>query len=663
LVSCAGCRTFPGGEEGRSSSRTNSRLRTSLRNSAPVAGLAVAAGAILGALAWRIRDWVVMTDELQYTKLATHIGETLSPLPTFRGAHVSAYAQLYPALLAPLYGTLSATDAFRAAHVLNGIVFASAVVPAYLLAREAALSRRWALVVALLSLTVPWNVQTAFLMTESAAYPAFLWAVVAIVRGVAVPSTRRDLISIGGVGLAVLARTQFLSLAVVLVATALIRDPRRHRTLVLASALALVVALIGGSRVLGSYSVTADRWPLPWKAIEQAGAHLDVIGVGVALVPLLLGGAWLVANVRSRDPFALVALVTILVLVLETSSYDASFPGGLVPIRERYVFYLAPLLLVATARALVEGRPSGAALAAATAFVAVTVFAYDFPSVPGLHVDAIGAVSNDWIRDSGGAWFVAAAAVVVALVLWFARGRPRALAIACVLFVLAGTTATAAAAWSRLYGSRSPSSREITAPPQVVLDWVDNGLPEGARAAIVPYADQSFWGPNALLWWDTEFWNSRVQQAYVVGTTWDYAPFPHTQLTVDRATGMIAGTDDAPEYVVASQGDARLRIDGAVRYSNYGLDVIEARRPYRTRWVSAGLDPDGWTRPGRAATIHTFGGTSAAVTLQRADGSATNVCGSGDIALPTDKSGTIPELPLQPVVPGTRDVGVRVTRV
>jgi hypothetical protein len=367
--------------------------------------------------------------------------------------------------------------------------------------------------------------------------------------------------------------------------------------------------------------------------------------------------------VRTRDPFALVALVTIVVLVLETSSYDARFPGGLVPIRERYVFYLAPLLLVAMGRALVDGRLSGVALAGTTAFVAVTVFAYDFPIVPGLHVDAVGAISNDWIRDSGRAWFVAAAAVVVALVLWFARGRPRELAIACVLFVLVGSTATAVGAWSRLYGSRSPSSREVTAPPQVVLDWVDGVLPEGARVAIVPYADQAYWGPNALLWWDTEFWNTSVEQAYVVGGTWDYAPFPHAQLQVDPRSGRIAGTDDAPEYVVASQGDARLRIAGAVRASNYGLDVIEAERPYRTQWVGTGLDPDGWTRPGRTASIQTFGDTSVAVTLQRPDGSATSVCGSGDVALPTDRTGATGALPLGPVVPGAREVGVRVTRV
>jgi hypothetical protein len=617
---------------------------------------------VLAALAWRVRDWVVMTDELQYSKLATSIGETLSPLPMLRGMHVSAYAQLYPLLLAPLYGPLSSLDAFRAAHLLNGVLFASAGIPAYLLAREAALSRRWALVATLLSLALPWNVQTAFVMTESAAYPAFLWASLAIVRAVARPSARRDAIALAGVALAVLARTQFLSLAVVLVVAALVRDPRRHRVLVGAAVAAIVVALVGGSRVLGSYSVTAKRWPLPWKAIELAGAHLDVIAIALALLPLLLGGAWIVANAWLSEPFALFALVAIVVLVLETSSYDARFGGGPVEIRERYVFYLAPLLLIAMARALVDGIPR-AALAGTTVFVAVTVFAYRFPRVNGLHVDAPGAVLNGALHGAGGAPFVALAAVVLALAVTVPRWPARALAVTCVVAVLACSLATSALAWYRLLTSHSPSSREVAAAPAVVLDWIDTVLPKGAHVAIVPYAHYAYWGPNALLWWDVEFWNKTVDRAFVVGGRWDYAPFPHGTLDVDRRSGAIAGTRDAPQYVVAAQDDARLRIAGDRRNTNFGLDIIEAGRPYRALWTSSGLDPDGWTRPGRRARIHVFDGPSATVTLQRADGTSTSVCGTREVDLPTSATGSVPALPLQPTSAGLRTVGVRVTAV
>jgi hypothetical protein len=95
----------------------------------PLAAVAVVGWASLAALTLRVRDWVVMTDELQYAKLATHIGQTLSPLPTLRGVHVSSYAQVYPLLLSPFWSSLSAPSAFRVSHVVNALLFASAAGP------------------------------------------------------------------------------------------------------------------------------------------------------------------------------------------------------------------------------------------------------------------------------------------------------------------------------------------------------------------------------------------------------------------------------------------------------------------------------------------------------------------------------------------------------
>jgi hypothetical protein len=463
---------------------------------------------------------------------------------------------------------------------------------------------------------------------------------------------------------AVLARTQFVALGVVLVVTALLYRRRGHRVLAVVSLAAIAVAAVGGSRVLGSYAVTAQRWPLPWRAFELAGAHVDEVGIGVGLLPLLLGGAWIITNLRRRDPFALLALVTIVVLTLETSSYDVRFGGTLTVtfVRDRYLFYLAPLLLIAMARAL-SGHVPRLAVIAMTWFIALTAFAYGFPRFSGFYVDSPVAVLHDWIQESRGPLFVAAAAVVMTLGLLILPWRPRALAVVCVVFVLTASAVTSAVAWSRLLTSRSSSSREISKPPTVVLNWVDVVLPKDAHAAIIPYAIYAYWGPNALLWWDTEFWNKDVDRAYVIGDTWDYAPFPHTVLKVDRTTGVVAGTEHAPPYIVAAASDARLQLDGAFVGTNYGLDIRQVARPYRALWTSSGLDPDGWTEPGRPARIHVFGGKSAAVSLQGADGKATSVCGAADIALPDAATGSVPALPLQPTTVGRRTVGVRVISV
>ena len=74
------------------------------RWAAPAALVSVAA-AVLAFLASRVRDWAVMTDELQYAKLATEFARG-HVLPTIRGERVAAYGQVYPALISPLYGAM-----------------------------------------------------------------------------------------------------------------------------------------------------------------------------------------------------------------------------------------------------------------------------------------------------------------------------------------------------------------------------------------------------------------------------------------------------------------------------------------------------------------------------------------------------------------------------
>ncbi len=323
-------------------------------------------------------------------------------------------------------------------------------------------------------------------------------------RCVAAPSWRRDGLALAALTLAFFTRTQFLALAAVLPVVVLLHDGRaahrRHRVLAEAYALGLLVAIAvqltgGADRLLGNYAVTATHGSLlPWKAIELAGAHLDLVGVGIGILPLLLGGAWIVDNVRRRSPFALYALVAIVVLTLETSSYDARFGGGLTGIRGRYLFYVAPLLLVATVRLLEDRRIPRGALAGVTVFFAITVLAHDFPRIQGLYVDATVSVLNDAIQSAGGAPFVALAAIVLALGLTVPPWSARVLTPTVVAVVLAASLATSALAWSRLLGAHSPSGRPVQGVPGLVLDWVDRVLPNGASTAIIPYVLPPDWG-------------------------------------------------------------------------------------------------------------------------------------------------------------------------
>src|SRR5438128_5700589 len=189
----------------------------------------------LQALTTRVVDWFVMTDELLYERLAIAVARTGSPLPSVHGQLIPSVNQLYPLLLAPLYRHGLVPDSLHEAHVLNAWVMTSAAIPAFLLARQVS-GRGWvALAAALLTACVPWIVLSSFLLTEVAGYPAFLWALLAMQRAVAVPSRRNDAIALLGIALAIFARTQFVVLLLVLPLALLAVEGRavvaRHRLL------------------------------------------------------------------------------------------------------------------------------------------------------------------------------------------------------------------------------------------------------------------------------------------------------------------------------------------------------------------------------------------------------------------------------------------------
>ena len=615
--------------------------------------LTAAAGVLLvwtGAAAWlaidfagRIRDWSVMTDELLYTKLATAIANTHSPLPELHGTRVDVLNQLYPILISPFFGSLDAPDAFHAAHVLNAVVMASASIPAYLLARQV-VARSWALAVAVVSVVLPWMVLTGVLMTESAAYPAFLWALLSLHRAVVVPSRRNDLLAVAGLLLAVLARTQFILLVVVLPLAVLgselaaTRDLRaaaastyrRHRVLVglylAGAAMVGVVAGLGSlGKLLGSYAVTAHGSPLPSGVWGAAAAHIDAVAIGTGVVPLVLGGGWILATVgRSRDrsaqALALLSLLTIVALTFETASYDERF-GGIQIVRDRYLFYVAPLLLAATAAA-VGGKPQRSVAigaAALTAFFAATVHLLGFPTAVAFWVDAPARALNDFYARQAGSLgtsgFVALAGLCLGIaaiggLLFLPRLPFAALTLAFVLPF---------AAWSteheihRVAATKGSSTRALTGPPDHVLNWVDTSLPADAQAAMVPFPQSPEFALNAVFWWDLEFWNKSVGQTYV-GENGDftYAPFPDGTLGADWRTGSVPNTASAPPFVIRADNDPRIGLIGEKHAANFGLSVYLVDRPYRAAWMTRGLDIDGWTLAKRPVSIRVFSQADAA---------------------------------------------------
>jgi hypothetical protein len=604
-----------------------------VRSLAPSAAIAAAAAVVLAALATRVGDWAVMTDELLYERLAISIAKP--GLPRVHGEFVSVYALLYPLLLAPVFAIVNLPDAVVVAHAVNGLLFASAAVPTYLLARELRLEPVIRAGAAIFAVAVPWTVIGAFLMTEAAAYPAALWAVLATQRAAVAPSDRRYALALAALAAAALARPQLILLAVALpAATAVVerrerRGLRAHRVLLVATALALlaiVVMAVSGTlgSAVGSYAPTIEEGSLVSRDIlRSAVVHLDVIAAAIAIVPLLLGGGWAIEALVRRPPrtelhaFAALVVTTVTLLALQVGSFAERFGGG--EVKDRYLFYIVPLLFLATAAAFVDPRPRIAGLLAMTTLFVLTVAWEDFVGIPGIHVDTPASVVHEPLRRAFGdpaSWLaVLAGLAAVALVFAFRRLPRTPTAAALLSGVVFVALIESGYAWDRLLGSIGPSARPIAEAPPDDHAWIDRALPDDAQVGMIPYSLGREWFTSAITWWDIEFWNARVERAYLFRGRFGYTPetFPPRRLAIDYGTGAVTG--DVTPFIARSTLDARFGLVGTTVAARGDVEVVQVALPAKAAWATQGVDPDGWTRPGRPTTLRVYGDGVVAVRL------------------------------------------------
>ena len=581
----------------------------------------VLAGGLAAATA-QVKDWYVMTDELLYERLALSIGQLDSPLPHVHGHLIGNVNQLYPLLLAPLFGGRLVPDGLQDAHILNAIVMSSACIPAFLLARRVIGRGLVAYAVAVLTVCMPWIALASFVMTEAVAYPVFLWAMLALYDAVVEPRPRNDVIVLVAVAVAILARTQFAVLLVVVPLALLLHrfKPRRlaadHRVLAWAYAAIAIVAIVllatgNLSRALGTYSVTAEGNLVPSDMPRSLLEHLAPLALGLGIVPFVLGVAWLLATlVRDRTPaqhaFASVAIVTLVALLLEVTSYDLRFGSG--RLHDRYLFYVVPLLLVAGAAMLRDSAwprwpvVVGGALAA-LAFAFMPVVSYG-----KFNVDSPVAFLNESLLDIAGSQRTARlllALVAIAVLLLLLAGR-RSAALVTAVAVLA-VPAQAAGAFTRLFAHDGTSGRPLTVDQSIVFDWIDREVGRDANVTMIPYPllYGTYW-ENVAYWWNVEFWNASVRHAAVYEQAFTGTPetFPTTELTFDRTTG-VANVSPSP-FVAEAIAETRFGLAGHVLGVQRGVALLRAERPWRAQWLAFNLYRDGWTVPKVAGTIRVF---------------------------------------------------------
>ena len=301
---------------------------------------------ILSVIAAQIRDWNDMTDELVWERLAISVWQHHSLLPRLHGEVIRNLAQLYPVLISPFFASGGVPGDLRDAHVFNAWVMSSAAIPAFLLALRVT-SKRWvAYTTAVLAVCTPWIVYSTALLTEVVAYPVFLWAVLAMHKALVEPSRRNDALVLVALAVAVLARTQFavliaiLPLAVIGYERARLRRAIRGHAVLTAvyapiAVAALVFVLAGGKPShVSLYGSESAPQLLSTATAGAALGHAADLAFGVGILPFLVGGGWLLANVV-RPPaapelraFAWIGAVLLVVLVPVVAAWDLRSAAG-----------------------------------------------------------------------------------------------------------------------------------------------------------------------------------------------------------------------------------------------------------------------------------------------------------------------------------------------
>jgi hypothetical protein len=569
-------------------------------------------------------NWAVMTDELQSSKLATSIAETLSPQPRIHGVFYHALSQLYPLLISPFFGLFAVPAAFKATHALNAVLLASAAWPAGLLAHRVTRSWPAAYLASALTAFVPWLVLAATLLTENAAYPFFVWSVLFMHQALARPSVRADAGALLGLLLAFFARTQLLLLplafllALVAYEAAGYRALRRHPLLVGAYAVVGIAAagLAAAGRLdafLGTYAETVEGNPLPSGIWHAAAVHLDNVAIGVGVVPFLLACSWaLGALLRARDSnaqaFAVLFVVLVPLITLQAASFDERFTPGSFP-EDRYLLYLAPLFGVGAAAALVDrewrGLTSALLLGFAGLLCALTLVelhpssAVIFWASPAAAFQRALRSAADVIDLSTRAlvgWGTLLIGALLAAALW--RARPLAAIVAVGFVSIAFGSLEAGYVFDRY---AVPSTTRPRTIPSVQRDWVDAALADAPSAALVP-------NPNLVrdFWWDAEFWNKRVDRVLRIDGEQTYTPFPAERLSVDATSGAVRGLGGT-RFLVLASSENRIHFTHSklVRSAPPLKLIVVGRRPH-VDWATSGAYPDGWSRPGRRLSLYLF---------------------------------------------------------
>lgn len=586
------------------------------------AGLVLISAVVRILLAHRVPAPWIMSDELLYSDLAESFNEHHRML--FRD-HARPFQSIYPILISPAWLADPVPSAYTIVKGLNAVLMSLAAIPFYLWARRL-LPQAHALGALVLFLLLPAFVFSNEVMTENAAFPAILLALLAIAWALERPTPLRQVLTIAAIGLACAARLQalvlFLGLPTAIVLKGLLdaRATSAERTaafilrslrpyvwalgLIVFGGLAYVALKVahgtGLAGILGAYQGSESGYSVEGVA-RWFVFHVAELPFAVALVPasalIVLFGLALKRSADTTDAeraFLAVVAGSSVWMIIQVAAFASQFSQR---IEERNLIYLEPLLLIALLLWIARGLPRPPVLTGVAALVPagllvalplenllnVSIKSDTFALVPLLR---LAPVLNGGTYDMRILLALGAIAAALAF-LWLPNRFAAPLLPLGVGVFLALTSAT-------VFGTvRGQAFAARAAPGVPDLNWIDDRL--GTDGKVVFVNNQGLDGdPHSL--WQTEFWNRSVHPVLNLAAPADVLG---RTAALDPATGRITPVepDIAREAATASYAvaPATLELAGRRLEQPGRLALYRIEQPLRLARLTSGIYADGWT--------------------------------------------------------------------
>jgi hypothetical protein len=611
-----------------------------------------------------------MIDELVYSEFAKSFATSGHYL--LRGQPAAAWSYLYPGVISPAWFAHPMSTTYGFAKAINAVAMTSAAIPVFFWTSRLA-PRRYAVIAVVLLLLMPAYYYTAMLMTENLFLPAFVLAAFASALALERPTLLRQFFALGAVALLTAVRFQGVVFLAVVALAALVKfvldlrvegsDQWRRGLARLARfwPSAILVLLAGVSYVLwkhhrgeplstgvGTYQAVFTGGYSFSTIVHWLLYHFAELPLTVAVVPasafLLLLGIALVSGTANEAERAFLAVTTaaLVCVVAEVAAYASRFSFR---VEERYMFGLAPLLLIAFVVWLGRGVPRPPALTAIAAAVPalllltlplgrllnISILSDTFGLIPFLRLSE----KLHGVSDARAFLLVGGAVAALAFAFVPRRLATTVLPVAMAAFLVLSSYSVHGAIRDYSRGLRDAAG--LGGNPS----WIDDAV--GSNRAAFLFTGSTNTGQESSFLWQAEFWNRSIKDFYDLDVAEPVPLGATTALTTERSTGRLVTAPPRPlpdEYVVT---ESSVQLAGR-RIATHGpLSLYRIAKPLHLSSLVEGVYGDGWT--GAEAAITRFAPVphgTVVVTLSRNDWRGPNVPGRVRIELrPLKANGSV----------------------